>query len=112
VTPGRDNWYRRDQKAGKWVLSVHVQPNAHATAVAGVHDGALRIRLAAPAMDGKANAALVAFLSQRLGLARSFIAIRRGPRSRRKQVELLAGADFLPELVRRLARDGGSSPEC
>jgi uncharacterized protein (TIGR00251 family) len=112
VTSESESWHRRDQKTGKWVLSVHVQPNARETAVAGVQGGALRIRLAAPATDGKANAALVAFLSERLGLARSLIAIRWGPRSRRKQVEFLAGADFLPELVRRLARDGGSSPEC
>jgi uncharacterized protein (TIGR00251 family) len=88
------------------VLSLHVQPNARATAFAGVHDGALKIRLAAPAVDDKANTALVAFLSERLGLARSLIAIRRGARGRRKQVELAAGADFLPEIVRRLARDG------
>ena len=100
-----DSWRRRDQKTGKWLLSVHVQPNARKTGVAGVHDGALKIRVAAPAVDDKANAALIAFLGQRLGLARSLIAIRRGTHSRRKEVELAAGADFLPELARRLIPD-------
>lgn len=111
MRPESGNWHRRDPKTGKWVLSVHVQPNARETAIVGVHDGALRIRLAAPAVEGKANAALVSFLSERLGLARSLIAIRHGARGRRKQVELTAGADFLPELSRRLARAGGSLRE-
>ena len=100
MTLASDNWHRRDQKTGKWLLSVHVQPNARTTAVAGVHGGALKIRLVAPAVDHKANAALLSFLSDRLGLARSLLAIRRGARSRRKEVEVTAGADFLSLLSR------------
>ena len=100
MTPASDAWHRRDQKTGKWLLRVHVQTNARATAVAGVHGGALKILLVAPAVDNKANAALLAFLSERLGLARPLIAIRRGARSRRKEVEVAAGADFLSLLSR------------
>ena len=111
MTLDSDSWHRWDHKTGKWVLRVHVQPNARTTAIVGVHDGALRIRLAAPAVEGKANAALVAFLGERLGVARSLLAIRRGARGRRKHVELTAPADFLPELSRRLAHAGGASPE-
>ena len=100
MTLASGGWHRWDQKTGKWLLSVHVQPGARATAVAGVHGGVLKIRLVAPAVDDKANAALLAFLSDRLGLARSLIAIRRGARSRRKEVEVAAGADFLSEFSR------------
>jgi hypothetical protein len=70
------------------VLSLAVVPNAKATAVDGWHDGALRVRLAAPPVDGKANAALVAWLADQLGLPRRAVRIRRGESSRRKQVEI------------------------
>jgi uncharacterized protein (TIGR00251 family) len=84
-------------------LSVHVQPNARHTAVAGIHGGALKIRVAAPAVDDKANAALVSFLGERLGIARSHLTVRRGARGRRKEIEITAEADSLPDWE-RLAR--------
>ena len=69
-------------------LLVHVQPRARATAVAGRHGDAIRIRLAAPPVDGAANAELVRFLAERLGgrsrtRARSSVS---GAAARRKSV--------------------------
>ena len=96
-------WYAYDSTTGRIVLTLHVQPNARASAVAGVHGDALKVRIAAPAVDNKANAALIEFLRERLDLRASQIGIRHGVRGRRKQIEITVSAGFVPELVRRLA---------
>lgn len=56
--------------------------------VAGMHDGCVKVRLAAPPVDGAANAALVEFVAERLGLAKSRVRIVSGQTSRRKVVEV------------------------
>ena len=96
------DWCTYDPKAGRVVLTVHVQPNARSSAVVGEHGDALKIRVAAPAVDNKANAALVKFLCGRLELRASQVAIRHGARGRRKQIEIAAGPAGLPDLLRRL----------
>ena len=65
-----------------------------------MHGDALKLRIAAPAMDNKANAALVEFLSETLEVPRSAITIRHGATGRRKVVEIAGGA----ELWERAAR--------
>jgi uncharacterized protein (TIGR00251 family) len=70
------------------VLDLSVVPGAKRTEPVGLHDGALRLRLAAPPVDGKANDALVAWLAEELGLARRDVDLLRGSSSRRKQVLL------------------------
>ncbi len=85
-------WYRFDRDARRLTLSVYVQPNARASAVAGLHGNVLKLRIAAPAVDNKANAALVDFLHRLLKLPVSQITIRRGARGRLKVVEI-HGAD-------------------
>lgn len=72
-------------------LEVLVQPRASRTRAAGEHGGRLKILLAAPPVDGEANAALVAFLAEALGVRRADVAILRGERGRRKTVRV-AGA--------------------
>jgi uncharacterized protein (TIGR00251 family) len=69
-------------------IPVHVQPRASKTTLAGVHDGCWKIRLAAPPVDGAANAALVEFVAARLGVAKSRVRIVSGHSSRRKVVEI------------------------
>ncbi len=66
---------------------VIVAPRASRTTLAGIHDGALKIRLAAPPVDGAANEELVAFLSRLLGVAKSAVSIVAGQSSKRKTVE-------------------------
>jgi uncharacterized protein (TIGR00251 family) len=56
--------------------------------VAGEHGDALKIRLAAPPVDGKANAALLAFIAERLGVSKSAVTLKSGQTSRRKVVEV------------------------
>jgi len=80
-------------------MSVHVQPAAKRSEVVGLHGDALKVRLAAPAIDGRANAALLDFLAQRLGLARSLVELKSGHKSRRK-VLTLRGVSA--DAVRRL----------
>ena len=69
-------------------LRLHIQPGAKKTEAAGLHGEALKIRLAAPPVDGKANAALIAFLADRLGVARAAIDILSGDTSRAKRVRV------------------------
>ena len=69
-------WLRDEGDA--LVLALHVQPGAKRTEAAGLHGDALKVRLAAPAVDGKANAALVRFLADAFGVARRNVSIVRG----------------------------------
>lgn len=69
-------------------ISIYVQPRASKTAVVGMHDGCVKVRLAAPPVDGAANAALIEFVAERLGLAKSHVRIVTGQASRRKVVEV------------------------
>jgi uncharacterized protein len=70
------------------LLQLSVMPNAKRTEVDGLHDGALRVRLAAPPIDGRANEALVAWLAKSLGVPRRDVEVLRGESSRRKQVAI------------------------
>jgi uncharacterized protein (TIGR00251 family) len=70
------------------VLELHVQPGATRTEVAGLHGGRLKVRLAARAVEGRANEALVGFLSERLETPRRSIVIVAGERSRSKRVSV------------------------
>ena len=79
-------WLR--EAPGGVVLEVLVQPRASRTRVVGVHDGRLKVQLAAPPVDGEANAALVDFLADALGARRSDVAIDRGETGRRKTVRV------------------------
>ena len=73
---------------GRLTLVLHIQPGARKTEVAGEYGDALKIRLAAPPVDGKANAALLAFIAERFGLAKSAVTLKSGQTSRRKVVEV------------------------
>lgn len=73
---------------GRLTLTLHIQPGAKKTEVAGEHGDALKIRLAAPPVDGKANAALLAFIAERLGVPKSAVTLKSGQASRRKVVEV------------------------
>ncbi len=74
--------------AGGAVLELLVQPRASRTRVVGEHDGRLKIQLAAPPVDGEANAALVAFLADALGVKRAEVALLAGESGRRKRVRV------------------------
>ena len=79
-------WLR--EEAGALVLTLHIQPGARTSEVAGLHGEALKIRLAAPPVDGKANAALIEFLAQRLDIPRTRIDLISGTSSRHKRLRI------------------------
>lgn len=76
------SWYRRT--ADGWLIAVHAQPGAKKSVVAGLHGEALKIRVAAPPVEGKANDALTAFVAKALGLPRRTVSIVKGESSREK----------------------------
>ena len=83
------DWFRVATD-GRITLTLHIQPGAKKTEFAGPHGDALKIRLAAPPVDGKANEALIRFLAETLGIARSAICLKSGQTARRKVLEIQA----------------------
>lgn len=84
-------------------LAVQIQPNAKQSGVVGVFDDALKLRLQAQPIEGKANAALVTFLAQALGVPRSAVSITHGLTSKRKLVLVLAPGMAPEAAVARLS---------
>lgn len=68
------------------VIRVHVQPGARRSAVVGVHGDALKVKVAAPALSGRANAALLELLADALGVPARALEITAGLRGRAKRV--------------------------
>jgi uncharacterized protein (TIGR00251 family) len=69
-------------------LQVYIQPRASKTELAGMHDGLIKIRIAAAAIENATNFALIDFLAQRLGIAKRFVRIVSGSASRKKILEI------------------------
>jgi uncharacterized protein len=84
-------WCRRT--AGGWTFAVHVQPGARRSEVAGRHGDRLKIRIAAPALDGRANDALVALVAGTLGVSKARVAVVKGARAREKLVAISGDCD-------------------
>ena len=82
-----------------WVLRIRVQPSAGRSKVVGEHGGALKVRVAAPANEGKANAELVRFLAKTLGVSRGSVELVSGERSRDKAVAVQCDADAIQGLA-------------
>jgi uncharacterized protein len=83
-------------------IRVHVIPNAKIDNVVGKHGDAIKIKLRAPAVEGKANAALRRFLAERLSIPQRAIALERGERSRDKLIRIdgLSQADACRGLLK------------
>jgi uncharacterized protein (TIGR00251 family) len=91
-------------------LAVSVVPNAKRTGADGLHDGALRVRLCAPPVDGKANEVLVQWVAGELGLARRDVTLVRGQTSRRKWLEVDGPQEVTAAWVERLVAGAASEP--
>ena len=95
-----NNCFRID--GDKIRLEIKAIPGASKTEFAGIKDGRLRIRLAAVAEDGKANAELISFLSKRIGCAKRDLRIISGERARVKVVEVAVGCRAkLEEIIEK-----------
>ena len=80
----------QDSKAGA-VLSVYIQPKASATECVGIYGDAIKIRVAAPPVDGAANDELIQFIARRLSIPTASVRIHSGASGRHKRV-LVKGA--------------------
>lgn len=86
---------------GAVTFAVRVSPRASRDGFGGVHDGALKVKLTAPPVEGAANAALIALFSKKLGVPKRAITIVAGDTSRTKRLRI-EGVDA--GAVRGLAR--------
>ena len=89
-------WYRRNGDI--LTLTLHVQPGAKRTDVAGLHGEALKIRLAAPPIEGRANEALLKFIAEAFGVPLRQVELKQGGQSRHKVVAI-TGSKVEPESL-------------
>lgn len=85
-------WCREERANGAVVLtlSLHAQPGAKRTGFAGIHGDALKVRIAAPAVEGRANAELVRFIADAFGVPLRNVLLVRGEAGRDKVVRVTA----------------------
>ena len=79
-------WFSKT--ATGYIVAVHAQPGAKRSEISGLHGERLKVRIAAPPLEGRANEALIEFLAQRLGLPRSKLRVLKGLQGRAKLVEI------------------------
>lgn len=110
MTQAPESWFRIEDSGACVILSVHVQPGARRTEAAGLHGGALKLRLAALPVAGKANDELIRFLAEAFGVPRSAVTLLSGETSRRKRVAV-SGATRPPQTLLPGAHvEAGSEP--
>ena len=89
-------WYRRNGEV--LTLTLHIQPGAKRTDIAGLHGEALKIRLAAPPIEGRANEALLKFIAESFGVPLRQVELKQGGQSRHKVVAI-SGSKVEPESL-------------
>lgn len=89
-------WYR--STGTSIILTLHVQPGAKQTSIAGLHGDALKIRLAAPPIEGRANEALLRFIADFFRVTLREVELKQGVQSRHKRVEV-RGSTINPESL-------------
>jgi uncharacterized protein len=91
-----NSWFRRNGDI--LTLTLHVQPGAKRTEVAGLHGEALKIRLAAPPVEGRANEALLKFVAESFAVPLRQVELKQGGQSRHKVVAI-SGSKVEPESL-------------
>jgi hypothetical protein len=82
----KHNWYRLNGDC--ITLTLHVQPGAKQTTIGGLHGNALKIRLAAPPIEGRANEALLRFIADLFVVPLRNVTLKQGEQSRHKRVDV------------------------
>ena len=95
---GLPSWARYDAKQDQWTLQVHVRPGVRNNQVAGEHGGFLKLKIAAPAVDNKANKCLVGYVAELWGVAPRQVSLVRGEGARQKTVAVRGAGEKFPEL--------------
>ena len=85
-------------------VAVYAQPKAHKTQVVGLHDGMLKIRVAAPALEDKANQELIRFLAAAFKVGRRDVVLLSGDHSRHKRFAV-SGSSVAPESLMDIRAD-------
>jgi len=93
-----------NERDGAVIFTVRVVPRASDSKIVGEHDGVLKVRLAAPPVDGAANAELIKLLAKSFGVAKSAIEIVSGQTAKTKQVRILGlnGENFTSVLQAKI----------
>jgi uncharacterized protein len=94
-------WYREDS-AGV-TFSVRVVPRASRSEVVGFHDGALKIRIAAPPVEGAANQELLKFLARRFAAPRASVTLIAGASSKNKIIRIANPTDAMRKELSKLS---------
>jgi uncharacterized protein (TIGR00251 family) len=81
-------WYRQEENT--IILDVYVQPSAKCTEVVGFHGDSLKIRLASPPIDGRANEALLKYIGKLFDVPTRQVELKRGDKSRHKIIAVVA----------------------
>ncbi len=89
-------WYQ--QKDGLIVLHLYIQPGAKRTEIAGFHGDALKIRLNAPPLEGRANEALIKFIAQFFKVPQRQVTLKSGDKSRHKTL-IITDSSIDPETL-------------
>ena len=103
MTPPLPPWL--GEAPGGVKLQLHVQPRASRTLAMGAHGDALRLQVAAPPVDGEANAEIASFLARALGVRKDQVELASGATGRRKRVRVLGVT--VDTAVRALGTAGG-----
>lgn len=90
------DWFRRNGEV--LTLTLHIQPGAKRSELAGLHGEALKIRLAAPPVEGRANEALLKFIAELFGVPVRQVELKQGGQSRHKVVAI-TGSKVEPESL-------------
>jgi len=87
------------QKEDAIIFSVRVVPGASKSEIAGEHDGALKVRIASPPVDGAANEELIKFLAKSFGAAKNAVEVVSGHSSRLKKVTITGASPEKTALI-------------
>lgn len=97
-------WARSD--GDDWLISVRVQPSGGRSRIVGVHGDSLKVRVSAPANEGKANAELIRFITGVIGVRRSAVDIVSGHRGRDKVIRVTGDIGVLIDTVSSVSDEG------
>lgn len=96
---GKPAWARYDAGQDLWTLHVHVQPGVRNNQVVGEHGGCLKLKIAAPAVDNKANKCLLGYVAELCGVPRRQVCLVRGESARQKTIAVRGLGPRLPDFL-------------
>lgn len=99
-------WF--EENNGSLTVCLRVIPRASKNIVQGLHGDALKIRLQAPPVEGKANQALIRFIAKEWGIPKSSITILSGETGRNKRIRIHPAPDRLQQELKTISDGCGS----